>query len=124
MTIKHNMIDGLDSNKVKLVSELNRAERPDNWWQGKMTKRTTPQVSRRANRVKVKLGSHICSDIGEVPVKDRNGNKYYVLFKDMCSQYRIVYRMKKKDELVNVWKQFIADHTFQDVNGKMYCRIQ
>lgn len=69
-------------------------------------------------------GSHVVSDIGYVTVPDRHGNKYWVLYKDLCSQHREVYRMKRKDDIVDVWCQYIADNEFQDLQGTLVCRIR
>jgi hypothetical protein len=96
-TIKHNMISGIEG--VKPISNVNKADRSDSWYEGKMTQRTVPSVSRKPAHRNFTPGSHIVSDIGEVPLADRNGHKYYVVFKDMCTQFRKVYRMRTKDEL-------------------------
>ena len=110
-TIQHNMIEGIE--KVQPLRSINKADRPDGFWAGKMTRRHTPQQSRAPDRVKYTPGSHIVSDIGFVPVSDKSGNIYYVAFKDICTQYRRVYRMKDIKDLLGVWKRFLADHQLQ-----------
>ena len=89
-----------------------------------MTQRSVPQVSRRPKGVKVTPGSHIISDIGEVPIPDRHGNKFFVLFKDMCTQERVVYRMTTKDQLVHCYKNYVADHEYQVLEGFFFCRMK
>ena len=89
-----------------------------------MMNRTVPQVSRRPTKVAMTPGSHVVSDIGYVTIPDRNGNKYWVLYKDLCSQHREVYRMKRKDDIVGVWCQYIADNEFQDLQCTLVCRIR
>ena len=122
MTINKNMIDGITG--VRPLTKHSKGDRPDMWYAGKMTHRTVPQTSRRPDGITLTPGSHITSDIGYVSVPDRMGNKYFVLFKDMCTQYRTVYRMKRKSDIVGIWKQFVADHQYQDVQGHMYCSIR
>jgi len=116
-TIKHGMIDGVKG--VQPVRSLNRANREDAWLAGKMTQRSVSKSSKRPSGVKLTTMSHIVSDVGELPVRDRSGNKYFVLFKDECTTYRKVYRMKVKSQIVQVWKQFLVDHNHitHDVNG-------
>ena len=121
-TVKHNMLDGMKG--VKPLTGLSRGDRPDMWYNGKMTHRTVTQVSRRPESIVFTPGSHIVSDIGYVSIPDREGHKYFVLFKDMCTQYRCVYRMKKKSDIVDIWKKFVADHQYQDVSGHMFCSIR
>ena len=115
------MIEGLE--KVGPVRKVNRADRPDSWYAGKMTRRTVPSVSRRPPVVVMSVGSHIVSDIGYLPVADMNGNIYYVLLKDLYTQFRSVYRMKKKDDIILIWKQYVTDNSWQDLQGRIYCRI-
>ena len=121
-TIQHKMLKGLED--AKPIKSINRADRPDSWYQGRMTQRTVPANSRRPTSIKLTPGSHIVSDIGEVPVPDRSGNKYYVLFKDLCTQYRRTYRMKTKDELVGVWQIFLADSGYQHNKGAIVSRVK
>lgn len=121
-TIQHQMLD--HTTTVKRIKQVNRAKRPDSYWAGRMTSRNVPQRSRRPRGVKITPGSHIVSDIGEIPIPDRHGNKYYVLFKDLCTQYRSVYRMKTKDELANVYRQFLADNRCRDILGTIKYRTR
>ena len=107
-TIKHGLIEGVKH--VAPIRTINRANRPDSWFEGKMTQRSVAKKSRRPEGVKLTPLSHIVSDIGVVPFPDKAGNKYFVLFRDECTGYRKVYRMKSKSELVKVWKQFLVDH--------------
>ena len=121
-TIEHNMIEGIDKAKVHPVKE-SKPDRSDSWYAGRMTRRRVPNKGRKTSNRKVMTGSHIVSDIGVLPMPDRHGNKYYVLFKCESSQYRVVYRMKTKDELVSVWQRFLADHsTVKRLDGTLYCR--
>ena len=121
-TIKHNMLDHTSS--VKPIRRTNRADRPDSYWAGKMTSCHVPQRSRRPANVKLTPGSHIVSDIGEVPIADRHHNRYFVLFKDMCTQYRCVYRMKRKDELASVYRMFLTDNRCTHANGTITYRTR
>ena len=122
MTVKHGMLKDMEG--VGYLKKVNRADRPDSWYNGKMTNRTVPQVSRRPTKVAMTPGSHVVSDIGYVTIPDRNGNKYWVLYKDLCSQHREVYRMKRKDDIVDVWCQYITDNEFQDLQRTLVCRIR
>ena len=72
-TVKHNMIDGIEG--VKPIPTINKAHRPDSWYAGRMTQRTVPKTSRRPANRKLSPGSHLVSDIGEVPIKDNSGCK-------------------------------------------------
>ena len=116
------MIKGIEG--VKPIVAPNKADRTDSWYKGKMTQRTVPSTSRRPAHRTLTAGSHLVSDIGEVPIPDHQGNRYFVVFKCMCTQFRKVYRMRTKDALVQVWKQFIADYGMQEKEGKMVCRIR
>ena len=113
-----------DLQHTKPIKQISKAKRPDSYWSGKMTSRLVPRVGRRPSKIKLTPGSHIVSDIGEVPIKDRSGNKYYVLFKDICTQFRIVYRMKSKDELGGVYRQFLADNRCTNTAGTIRYRTQ
>ena len=121
-TLQHDMLEGLKG--VKALSTVDRGVRPSMWYAGKMTRRTVPHTSRKPASVTYTPGSHIVSDIGYVSVPDREGNKYFVLFKDMCTQYRTVYKMKLKSDIIDIWRKFIADHQFQHVSGTMSCSIK
>ena len=121
-TIQHNMLDGTKG--VNTLSTVDKGDRPSMWYAGKMTHRTVPHASRKPASVVYTPGSHIVSDIGYVSVPDREGNKYFVLFKDMCTQYRSVYRMKEKSDIVDIWRNFVADHQLQSVSGTMSCSIK
>ena len=120
-TVENKAIEGLE--KVGPVRKVNRADRPDSWYAGKMTRRIVPSVSRRHPVVVMSVGSHIVSDIGYLPVADMNGNIYYVLLKDLYTQHRSVYRMKKKNDIILIWKQYVTDNSCQDLQGRIYCRI-
>ena len=74
------MIDGL-KNMTPLSNE--KSKRADAHWAGRMTSRHVPRVSRRPVNVVMSVMSHIMSDIGVVPVKDRHGNKFFVMYKCM-----------------------------------------
>ena len=121
-TIQHNMLDGMQG--VSTLKSVAKGNRPSMWYAGKMTHRTVPHISRKPASVRYTPGSHIVSDIGYVSMPDREGHKYFVLFKDMCTQYRTVYRMKEKSDIVDVWRRFIADHQLQSVSGSMSCSIK
>ena len=121
-TVRHHMLDGMKG--VNTLTTVDKGDRPSMWYAGKMTHRTVPHASRRPASVQYTPGSHIASDIGYVSVPDREGNKYFVLFKDMCTQYRSVYRMKEKSDIVDIWRKFIADHQLQSVSGTMSCSIR
>ena len=69
------------------------------------------------------LGSHCVSDIGYLPIADMDGNIYYVLRKDLCTQFRSVYRMKKKEDLRAIYRQYVTDNSWQDLQGRLYNRI-
>ena len=116
------MVDGLD--KVGKVKETDRTGRADAWYSGKMTHRHVPAVSRSIGSANLKPGSHIVSDIGQVPVKDLDGNRYWVMLKDVCTQCVDVYRMKKKDELVSAWQSYIASNSVRDVQGIVRLRTE
>ena len=116
------MINGIEG--VKPIVAPNKADRTDSWYKGKMTQRTVPSTSRRPAHRTLTAGSHLVSDIGEVPIPDHQGNRYFVVFKCMCTQFRKVYRMRINDALVRVWQQFIADYGMQEKEGKMFCRIK
>ena len=120
--VKHHML--ADMNNVHTIKSTNKADRPDHYWAGRMTSRNVPKKSRRPDSVKLTPGSHIVSDIGEVPIADRHGNKYFVLFKDLCTQYRTVYRMKKKDELARVYQEFLAHNSCSDLVGTITYRTK
>ena len=120
-TVTNKMITGIE--KVVPARSTNKADRPDSWYAGKMTRRTVPSVSTRPPVVEMKAGSHIVSDIGYLPVADKDGHIYFVLLKDMCTQYRVVYRMKKKDDVIEIWKRYVTDNSWQDLQGRIYCRV-
>ena len=120
--VKHHMLDGIQH--AQLITKVNKAERPDHYWAGKMTARNVPKKSRRPANIKLVPGSHIVSDIGEVPVRDRNGHKYFVLFKDLCTQFRTVYRMKNKSDLAGIYRKFIADNRCIDIAGRIVYRTK
>ena len=84
-----------------------------------MTKRHVPGMSRRPPNVAFGRGTHIVGDIGEVPVPDRYGNKYWALYKCLHTQFRVIYRMKRKSEIVETWKMFIVDHSLQEIEGEI-----
>ena len=121
-TMKHNMLE--HTTKVRPIGKPNRADRPDSYWAGKMTSCNVPQRSRRPANVTLSAGSHIVSDIGEVPIADRHSNRYFVLFKDLCTQYRCVYRMKRKDELASVYRMFLSDNRCTHTNGTITYRTR
>ena len=63
--------------------------------------------------------------IGALPIADRSGDKCHVLFKNISLQYRVVYRMKTKDEIAKVWSQFLADHgTVKHADCTITCRTE
>ena len=121
-TLSKGMISGIS--QVKFASR-DPSLRPDAWWAGKMTSRHVPANSRRGRGVNVHRCSHIRSDIGgPLPVPDRYGNTYYVLYKDEYTQFRVVYRMKEKSEISHTWKKFITDHALQDSSGVMSVSVK
>ena len=105
-TLKHNLIEGLE--RTKPMKSINRANRPDSWWRGKMHSKHVPHKS-KVVKVQIYPGSHAYADIGEVPVKDRNGNKYYLLIRDLCTQFKSVYVFKKKSGVVNAWLDYVRE---------------
>ena len=72
------MITGIE--KVVPARSTNKADRPDSWYAGKMTRRTVPSVSTRPPVVEMKPGSHIVSDIGYLPVADKDGHIYILYY--------------------------------------------
>ena len=117
LTLKHRMISGLPKDIKRTVGD--KSQRPDSWYSGKMTKRHVPGTSRRPPSVAFGRGTHIVGDIGVVPVPDRYGNKYWALYKCLYTQFRVIYRMKLKSEIVETWKMFIADHSLQEEEGEI-----
>lgn len=55
-TIKHGLIDGVD--KISPIRSINRADRPDSWFEGKMTQRSVAKKSRRPEGVELWPMSH------------------------------------------------------------------
>ena len=120
-TLRHGMIEGL-TNMTPLSKE--KSKRADAYWAGKMTSRNVPRISRRPANVVMSVMSHIVSDIGVVPVKDRHGNKFFVMYKCMYTQFRVVHRLKTKDEITRSWQKFIADFGLQNKQGNMKVRVR
>ena len=121
MTLHHGMITGIAG--VKPLSTLQSA-RPDAYWSGKMTSRNVPRRSRRPANVQMSSMSHIVSDIGVVPVADRYGHKFFVMYMCLYTQYRVVHRLKQKDHIVRSWNKFITDHALQERTGSMKIRVR
>ena len=121
MTLHHGMITGIAG--VKPLTTLKSA-RPDAYWSGKMKSRNVPRRSRRPANVQMSSMSHIVSDIGVVPVADRYGHKFFVMYKCLYTQYRVVHRLKQKDHIVHSWKKFITDHALQERTGSMKIRVR
>ena len=104
------------------MRNINKADRPDGWYRGKMTQRHVPHSSRAPTaQVDLYPGSHAYADIGTAPIPDREGNKHYMLVKDVCSQYKVVYRFRTKDGVVAAWQDYIRDNRWPKRKGIIYC---
>ena len=117
-TLEHNMIAGLPKAIGRLRTQ-HRAEYNDAYWSGKATQRHVPSASRSGSTIELDNGTHITSDIGVVPIKDYDGNKYFVFFKCKCTQFIIVYKMKHKSDLINVYRDFIRLNRLTTKKGKI-----
>jgi len=96
-TIRLKLIEGTEH--VQPLRTVDKTKRPEEYFKGKMTSRHVPTKTRRPPKAKLSTGSRIPSqrsDIGYVHVPDRHGNRCFVLFKDLHSQYVTFYRMKRK----------------------------
>ena len=120
-TLRHKLIDGLK--QIKPVSS-ERSQRDDAYWAGRMTNRHVPGVSRRPPNLRMGVLTHIVSDIGVVPVKDRHGNVFFVLYKCLYTQFRVVHRLRKKEHIVDSWRKFITDFALQDKIGSIKVRVK
>ena len=122
LTLRHKMIDGIKTaGRLKITdNKYAVVKRRDAYWQGRMTEKHVPGVSRRPPSVEVARGSHITSDIGgPLAVKDRKGNSFYVLFKCMYTQFRRSYRMKKKTEVIDCFLKFLTElQLYEGKDGK------
>ena len=105
-TLKHKLIEGIESTLP--IKNINRADRPDAWWRGKMTQKRVPHKS-NSSKLDIYPGSHAYGDIGEVPVRDRQGNKFYMLIRDLCTQFKSVYVFKTKDDVVHAWLDYVRE---------------
>ena len=87
-----------------------------------------------AERIKAKLGEYIHSDLcGPMSVPSVQGAKYFALFKDDLSGYRVVFFIKHKDETLECFKEFcrLSRNKFGNSvkilhvdNGRKYCNNQ
>ena len=66
----------------------------------------------------------IVSDIGVVPVKDRSGNKYFGLYKCLYTQFRVVHRLRTKEQITDSWRKFITDFALQGKEGSIKVRVR
>ena len=94
---------------------------------GKSHRQKFPKTGRRRAE---KIGEIIHSDLcGPMSVASPTGSLYYVLFQDDASGFRIVYFLKRKNEVFNYFKIFVARiftetgkrvSTFRTDNGGEY----
>ena len=120
-TLRYNLIDGLKH--IKPLSQ-DRSQRDDAFWAGRMTQRHVPRKSRRPLTLEMGVLTHIVSDIGVVPVKDRSGNKYFVLYKCLYTQFRVVHRLRTKEQITDSWRKFITDFALQGKEGSIKVRVR
>lgn len=87
-------------------------------------KRSTFQIGRTTA---TKIGQLIHSDLcGPMHVATPRGSKYFVLFTDDFSNYRVVYFLKQKSEVADLFKEYVKHlrtetgqsvHTLRADNG-------
>lgn len=62
----------------------------------------------QSKHIKAKCGEYIHSDLcGPMSVSSVNGARYFVLFKDDYSGYRVVFFIKHKDDTLECFKEFV-----------------
>ena len=105
LTKLHGMLGGIE--KLPNAPAGPASQRDDAWYAGKLTQRTIQQHHARRPACP---GSDIYSDIvGPFPVPTREGHYYCSVFKDAFNQTVDCYLMVTKDQLLDTWKQYIAD---------------
>ena len=107
LTLKHGMLKGIE--QLAPASTGVSKQRDDAFYHGKHTQRQIPHFS-NSGHYPTCPGSDIYSDIaGPFPVPTREGHKYFVLYKCGRTQHQCAYLTKTKDQLLDTWKQYIAD---------------
>lgn len=73
---------------------------------GKQARKSFPLSSRqRASTIGGRVHVDICGPIGEIGI---SGARYFILFKDEYTNFRLVYVIKTKDEAYQCMKEFVA----------------
>ena len=94
---------------LKTASTGCYARRDDAWWFGKLTQRHIPNKN-AIGRKPTRPGSDIYTDIvGPFPVPTREGHVYFVVYKCGYTQHVAIYLLKRKLDLLDTWKRYIAD---------------
>jgi len=72
---------------------------------GKQPRQQHPPMEARATFPLEIIHSDVC---GPMPVSSPSGSRYFVVFKDEYTGYRVVHTMRHKSEVPDFWKQYVA----------------